>query len=196
MNEEEREKHWEQQRLEGVIVRSLLPRHSQRTRRLEGFNKTPGNEAALAATADFLAGLINPPLLLFFGPKGLGKTRLAYHIAWTFIEEGAEFVLYYQAEDLLNTLQAAQVDGKEFGQLWRNLKDAELLILDDVGANNPSAWRESQMDAILDARYREEKATIVTSNKLDFPERMLDRLKEGRTVMLKGESWRGQGAGQ
>ncbi|MCK9602059.1 MAG: ATP-binding protein [Sphaerochaeta sp.] len=195
MTDEERRQNWERNRLDQVIRRSGLPRGTDKTRRLDGtFIRTPGNEKAIAAVEDFLGGNVDPPLLLLFGTPGLGKSRLALHIAWSYIEDGSGLVLYYQAEDLLNTLQANQTDGPAYGRLWRGLKEADLVVLDDVGANNATPWRESQLDAILDFRYREALATVITANKLDIPERMLDRLKEGRTAMLKGDSWRGKAA--
>jgi DNA replication protein DnaC len=193
MNDKEREENWRIQRTEQLIRRSHIPRATQTTRRLDKtFVTTPGNEGAVQAVKDFLGGAVEPPILFLYGTLGLGKSRLAFHIAWEYIENGWS-VLYYQAEDLLNQLQACQVDGKEFGHMWSEMKKVELLILDDVGANNATEWRWSQLDAIIDYRYRESRPLVITANKLDLPERVLDRLKEGRTALLRGESWRGKG---
>ncbi len=189
--EEERREHYWQQIIEERIQASNVPRHT-RGRGFADLKKTEGNRKAFALAADFLAGRINPPLALFIGIPGVGKTTLAYIIAWGFLEDG-DRVVYYQAEELLNDLQAVLEDGKEFGHIWARLKQADLVILDDVGVQNRTSWRDAQLDTLVDFRYREERPLIMTTNKLDLSERILDRVKEGASAVITGESWRRKG---
>jgi len=171
-------------------VSNVPPR--TRGRGLDDLEKTEGNRKAFALVADFLGGKIDPPLLLLIGVPGVGKTTLAYIIAWDFLENG-ERVVYFQAEELLNTLQASIEDGKEYGRIWARLKEADLVVLDDLAAQNRTPWRDAQLDALVDYRYRNALPLVATVNKLDLSERILDRFKEGASSVITGESWRGKG---
>lgn len=71
------------------------------------------------------------------------------------------------------------------------LQNVHLLILDDIGAENSTEWAVSQLDCLVNSRYNNEMATIFTTNHGDkLPPRIKDRLDEGVTVVLKGESYR------
>lgn len=191
LSPEERREQWERQHFDRLVHASRVPRHT-RDRRLDKLEKTDGNRKAFAAVADFLNGSLDPPILLLIGIPGVGKTTLAYAAAWDFLEDGAS-VIYYQAEELLNELQAVLTEGKEFGRIWDRLKKADLVVLDDLGAHNRTPWRDAQLDALVDYRYREAAPLIMTANKLaDQSERILDRVKEGASAVITGESWRGK----
>lgn len=191
MNEEERREMQWTQHVEGRIRASNIPEKT-RGRRLEDLKGTEGNRKAFNLVEDFMAGTIDPPLLLLIGIPGVGKTTLAYIVAWFHLENG-ERVVYYQAEELLNELQSKLEDGKEFGRIWSRLKDADLVILDDVGVQNRTPWRDAQLDTLVDYRYREGLPLVMTTNKLDLSERILDRVKEGASAVITGVSWRGKG---
>lgn len=190
MNEQERREQFGRQQISRNIAQSRIPRHT-RSLKIADLERTDGNENAFQAVAAFL-GNGAPVSLLLIGVPGVGKTTLAYIIGWGFLNDGAT-VLYYQVEELLNELQARLEDGTEYGKLWGRLKRVDLLILDDLGAQNRTAWRDSQLDAMFDYRYRERLHLVVTANHLDISGRILDRLKEGATAVIKGDSWRGKG---
>ncbi len=190
-NEDERREVMYQNRLSSNLARSGVPAWTRKKRRLANFQETVDNTKALVAVRDFLAGKVEPPLVLLIGVPGTGKSHLALSAAWDYLEDGYT-VLYDQVEDLLNGLQSSLDDGKVFKRLWSRLKEVDLLILDDMGAHNPTAWRNSQLDTLVDYRYREALPLIMTANKLDFSERILDRVKDGRSAVITGESWRGK----
>jgi DNA replication protein DnaC len=177
-------------RVDENIRASGIPKHT-RGRKLDDLTLTEGNRKAVGLVKLFLDEQIAPPLLLIIGVPGVGKTTLAYLVAWPYLEDGST-VAYFQTEDLLNELQAALMDGREFGRLWARLKEADLVILDDLGAHNRTPWRDSQLDALVDFRYRERLPLVMTANKVDISERILDRVREGQSVMITGESWRGK----
>lgn len=174
------------------IHRSRIPEFTRKTRRLDKIRRTNLNSEALDAAKSFLEGEMDTPLLLFIGTLGVGKTTLSYAIAWEFLED-ALTVDYWQAEELLNELQANLESGKDFGRIWTRLRDVDLVILDDMGAHNETKWRTSQLDALVDFRYREKAPMIMTANRVDFDasERITDRIREGRTAMIYDKSWRG-----
>ena len=181
-----------QNRLSSNLARSGVPAWTRKERRLDNFQETGDNAKALAAVREFLAGEVAPPLVLLIGVPGTGKSHLAFAAAWDYLEDG--YTVYYnQVEDLLNDLQSNLEDGKAYARLWARVKTCDLLILDDMGAHNPTNWRNAQLDALVDFRYREAWPLIITANKLDFSERILDRVKDGRSAVITGESWRGKG---
>ena len=47
---------------------------------------------------------------------------------------------------------------------------AELLVLDDLGAEKTSEWVEETMNLIVNTRYNERRPTIFTSNFPDIPD--------------------------
>lgn len=168
-----------------------LPWHTRQSCRLATSQTTEGNRKAIALVKAFLNDKISPPLLMLVGVPGVGKTHLAMTVAWEYLEDFYT-VLYFQVEDMLNELQSHLDNGKEYGRFWKRLQNCDLLILDDIGAHNPTPWRTSQLDALIDYRYREKAPLIMTANKLDLSERILDRMKDGATAVMTGESWRGK----
>src|SRR5260370_17356042 len=47
---------------------------------------------------------------------------------------------------------------------------ADLLVLDDLGAEKTSEWVEETMNLIVNTRYNERRVTIFTSNYEDIPD--------------------------
>ncbi len=47
--------------------------------------------------------------------------------------------------------------------------EADLLVLDDLGAEKTSEWVEETLNLIVNTRYNERRATIFTSNYPDLP---------------------------
>jgi DNA replication protein DnaC len=55
-------------------------------------------------------------------------------------------------------------------EVLRPVMTAELLVLDDLGAEKTSEWVEETMNLIVNTRYNERRATIFTSNYEDIPD--------------------------
>lgn len=100
--------------------------------------------------------------LLITGPVGAGKTGLAWGLLGELVDAGQRG-LFMNARDLLAELRASYRDGARPALFERAMKTATL-VLDDLGAERPTAWAVEQIARLIDARYTALLPTIVTSN--------------------------------
>jgi DNA replication protein DnaC len=131
------------------------------------------------------------------GDIGTGKTALAMLISKAALEAGRT-VAIYSLPRLLNLIRESieHVDGVVgFLDL---LATVDLLHLDDVGAENRTDWALEQLYSIINTRYEEKRAIVVTTNLQDqelsdqIGARTVSRLIEmcGDPVPLFGEDRR------
>ncbi|MBI2822555.1 MAG: ATP-binding protein, partial [Acidobacteria bacterium] len=108
--------------------------------------------------------------LLFVGSAGVGKTHLSVALLKQLIEYKGVRGLFYDFRDLLREIQHSWNPVSQSSELevLRPVLEAELLVLDELGANKPSAWVQETMTHIINSRYNDKKITIFTSN---FPDR-------------------------
>ena len=64
------------------------------------------------------------------------------------------------------------------------LAAVDLLHIDDLGAESPSAWVLEQLYAIVNARYEDERAILVTTN-LGDPDELADQIGHRTVSRLK-----------
>ncbi len=109
--------------------------------------------------------------LFFQGPPGVGKTHLAVAILKQVIEKGARG-LFYDTRDLLRIIRSTYdpVNRTQEMDVLRPVIEADLLVLDDLGAEKTSEWVEETLNLIVNARYSEKRTTIFTSNYDDNPD--------------------------
>jgi DNA replication protein DnaC len=111
--------------------------------------------------------------ILLEGGYGCGKTHLAAAIANDAVEKGVP-TLFITVPDLLDSLRFAYADPETtFEQRFEEIRGAELLILDDFGTQNATAWAQEKLFQIINFRYINKLATVITTNL------MLDEI-EGR----------------
>jgi DNA replication protein DnaC len=155
--------------------------------------------------------------LLFVGPIGCGKTHLAVGIVKELISKKNIPCLFYDYRELLKEIQNswnASVQVTEM-EVLRPVFDAEVLVLDELGAAKPTEWVWDTVSHILNTRYNDKRTTIITTNFMDLPpagaeqegrasraaqeetlgdrigERMRSRLHEMcRVVRVEGEDFR------
>ena len=95
------------------------------------------------------------------------------------VEKGARG-LFYDVRDLLRIIRSTYNPVVRTAEMdiLRPVMDAELLVLDDLGAEKPSEWVEETMNLIVNTRYNERRPTIFTTNYEDLPDDAeLDSLK-------------------
>jgi DNA replication protein DnaC len=153
--------------------------------------------------------------LLLVGPMGVGKTHLAVGVLKELIASKGIPCLFYDYRELLKEIQNsynASVQTTEL-EVLRPVFDAEVLVLDELGATKPTEWVWDTVSLILNTRYNNKRATIITTNLPDeaestglskeqragrketlgdrITERMRSRLHEMcRTVPMQGEDFR------
>lgn len=102
--------------------------------------------------------------LLLIGSVGLGKTHLAVGLLQELIGRGAKG-LFCDYRDLLKQIQDSygRTDISE-RQVLAPVFDAEVLVIDELGAAKPTEWVWDTVQHILNTRYNDRKTTIITTN--------------------------------
>jgi DNA replication protein DnaC len=109
--------------------------------------------------------------LLFIGSIGVGKTHLAVGVLRRLVTERGVRGLFCDYRELLRKIQNSynpQVQTTEL-EVLRPVFAAEVLVLDDLGAQKPSEWMWDTIALILNTRYNNKQSTIVTTNYPDLP---------------------------
>ena len=110
--------------------------------------------------------------LLFVGPAGRGKTHLACAILSELVATKGVSALYADFSDLLLRIQTSfrpDADSSKESVLTP-YAEAELLVLDELGASKPHAWVLDVLYNLLNTRYNRKRITIPTSNFEDEPD--------------------------
>ena len=118
--------------------------------------------------------------LVLSGPSGCGKTHLAAAIANYRIKQGqpAFFVIVPDLLDHLRTTFSPNSD-VAYDELFERVRNAPLLVLDDLGRQSSTAWAEEKLFQILNHRFNAELSTVVTVNSLkQLDERLAARLQD------------------
>jgi DNA replication protein DnaC len=110
--------------------------------------------------------------LLFVGTVGVGKTHLAVGIIKALIRDKGVPCLFCDYRELLKSIQNsynASVQATEM-EILNPVFDAEVLVLDELGAVRSTEWVFDTVNYILNSRYNDNKTTIITTNFPDKPE--------------------------
>jgi DNA replication protein DnaC len=124
--------------------------------------------------------------LVLIGKVGCGKTHLAAAIANQILDAGA-VVLFKTVSDLLDHLRATYMPNatEVYDQLFSKMREAELLVLDDLGAQQSSPWANEKLFQLFNYRYNSRFPTVITTNNVGLQgidERIISRMTDSSLV--------------
>jgi DNA replication protein DnaC len=120
--------------------------------------------------------------ILIVGPVGRGKTHLAVAILLDLIREKGVRGAFCDFTDLLSRIQATfgRNGDENPDEILAPYRDAELLVLDELGARRPTEWAREVLYGLLNTRYNRSRITILTTNFDDEAEKPGDETLEIR----------------
>ena len=144
--------------------------------------------------------------LLFMGTCGVGKTHLSVAILRELIEKKGVPCLFYEFGSLLKEIQNSYNPISQTSELTvlSPVIEAEVLVLDELGATKPTDWVRDTMMQVINTRYNDRKMTIFTTNYTDTRRQSSEETLEDRigtrlrsrlyemckTVVVEGEDYR------
>lgn len=145
--------------------------------------------------------------LFLYGNTGTGKTFLSHCITEEALRNGC-YVLYFSAPELFDVLGGA-FRGRDAGggaSLYRNssrdtaramIREAGLLVIDDLGTELVNAFTSSELFRIINERLESRRSTVISSNlsiehlREKYSERVFSRIISNyKVVALTGEDIR------
>jgi len=137
-------------------------------------------ENAYYAAADYAEDPIG--WLVLIGRVGCGKTHLAAAIANQSLARGS-LVLFSTVIDLLDHLRTAfsPTATEVYDQKLNKMREAALLVLDDLGAQQSTPWATEKLFQLLNYRYNYRIPTVITTNNVGLQgidERIRSRLMD------------------
>lgn len=181
---------------------------------LNNFKPRAGQDKALNAVEQFARDFLdnkNPVGLLLVGGVGSGKTHIVASLVnyladamelYSREEHPDEYIDSYKSDfswldkntgvcfvmlsELYEHLRFCYSENNSWfpKQIVNHLREVELLVLDDMGAEKASDWTKEILFNIIDYRYNEQLPMIVTTNcvpeelKEKIGDRNFDRLRE------------------
>lgn len=115
--------------------------------------------------------------LVLVGPVGCGKTHLGAAIANHYLAVGGK-PFFVNVPELLDHLRStyAPSSNVNYDERFEEVRNAELLILDDLGTESSTEWAREKIYQIFNRRYNTGAPTVVTINKREY-DRLDERVK-------------------
>lgn len=177
---------WRIQALAAFASRSKITQQQTFSNFRTSFNgqENPTLVKCLRAAEQFAMRPEEGRWLVIYGERGSGKSHLCAAVDNHLTQAGIP-CLFITALDLLAALRQAielqsNTEQESFTGRMNVFKTATVLILDDLGAEQPSPWSESVLFEILDYRYRNRLATMIATNVPpdEFDPRIASRMQD------------------
>lgn len=98
--------------------------------------------------------------------NGTGKSSVAMLVAKAAAAAGRSTAVYALPTLLARIRATYDQEGMSYLELFERLTSVDLLVLDDVGAERRTEWVLEQLYAIVNERWAEMRATVITTNML------------------------------
>lgn len=99
------------------------------------------------------------------GDVGTGKTHLAVAVMNELMSKKRVPSLFVTIPELLDNLRGSYNDpGRNLDEWMDAVKNADLLVLDDLGSERVTEWVRERLFVLINHRYREALPTVFTSN--------------------------------
>lgn len=162
------------------------------------FRVIKGTKKAFIAMKAMTEGK-HQPMLLLYGGIGNGKTHLCEALSIELYKKGVKCPITLWAElrrKLLQTMHRHKPNQIDYDTLFDNFRKRKYVIIDDVGMGSKmTEWEESELEDIINYRYREGLFTVMTTNRLleELPERVVSRFFDpqvSEVVKNEGKDYR------
>jgi len=102
--------------------------------------------------------------LILSGPSGCGKTHLAAAITNERLSHGYS-VFFITTPDLLDHLRSTFSPDSEipYDEFFDRVRNAPLLVLDDLGAQSSTTWAKEKLDQLLNHRFNNQLPTVIVT---------------------------------
>ena len=165
-------------------------------------NYSPNNDSQMNAVKkaiEFIKKLSQnkQARLMYYGEPGLGKSHLAVGIGKILDKRFHKTCLFLEVPKLKQMVKSSWTKDSTYSELelMRAIAEADLLILDDVGAEGVTPWTKELMFTILNSRLS--KSLLVTTNMslseiyIEYGSKIVDRFLENMSkrdiFKLEGE---------
>jgi DNA replication protein DnaC len=161
---------WQEKVIQAALANARIPPRYRKAS-LDNF-QTHSDQLILAVRAarEFAAAFpVVKRGLLFIGVPGVGKTHLATAVLKLAIANTGARGVFYDIRELLRIIRDTYnptVRTTE-SEVIRPVMEAELLVLDDLGAEKTTEWVDETMNLIVNTRYNYNRPTIFTTNYLN-----------------------------
>lgn len=141
----------------------------------------PGVQDAYTYALEYASNHPFEGWLVLFGDCGCGKTHLAAAIANKALQRNYN-VIFAVVPDLLDHLRStfAPDSSVAYDERFETIREVPVLVLDDLGTENTTAWAREKLYQIINHRYNYRLPTVITINrKLEAIEpRILSRISD------------------
>ena len=150
----------------GQVPQRLLEQMTFDTFDIRGNNPKKSQQSSLEFAYKFAKRYADDPdgWVTIFGGTGVGKTHLAVAIASHRMKEQHP-VTFVLVADLLDHLRSAygMNSSVSYDERFDEIKDAPLLILDDLGKQRSSSWADEKLHQLIVHRHNLRLPTVITT---------------------------------